>query len=430
LGFLNVYPFRYSYVADHFQYLACLGVIVLTSAAMVSTGQRWPAWARVAGQGAAMGVLLVLGVLTWQQSAMYGDVETLYRTTIQRNPQCWMAYNNLGNLLARTSRVAETIECYEQALRIRSDAELHTNLGDLLTKLGRLPEAVEHLEEAVRLRPDYALSHNNLGNALVSSGRHAEAIEHYQAALRIKPDYVEARTNLGAALASQGHLAEALEHYQKAVEIQPGYAEAQYNWGSTLAGLNRLPEAVEHYQEALRLQPDHVQVHYNLGVVLAAMGRNAEAIDHFEHALRLKPDLGLAMLGLSSALARSGKLREAIDWGRQAVRQLPDDPQANQSVAWLLATHEPVPGGAAQQAVELAQHACTLQGKPDAGRLDTLGAAYASAGRFDEAIATAKEARRLAEAAGQIVLAEDIHMRLQLYRDRKPYREPIPARPR
>jgi len=121
------------------------------------------------------------------------------------------------------------------------------------------------------------------------------------------------------------------------------------------------------------------------------------------------------------ALSRLGRWPEAIEYARKAARLLPDDPQTNQRAAWLLATHTPEQGGDGIEAVELALRACELtpQKDKDIVCLDTLAAAYASAGRFDEAIATVKKALQLAQAAGQDSAAAEIHMRLQLYRERK-----------
>lgn len=94
LGFLNVYPFIYSFVADHFQYLASIAVIAIVSAGLALWRERIPeSWQWFVPIGGLL-LLVVLASLTWRQSQMYGNVITLYRTTIARNPNCWMAYNS------------------------------------------------------------------------------------------------------------------------------------------------------------------------------------------------------------------------------------------------------------------------------------------------------------------------------------------------
>ena len=144
LGFLNVYPFRYSYVADHFQYLASLGIIVPVTSVLVRAIERISS-RRAVTIACCVVLILVLGVLTWRQSRMYRDIETLYRESLARNPGSWLAHYNLGVLFAEMpGRLPDAIAEYQAALRIRPDyAEAHVNLGNALSQIpGRLPDAI------------------------------------------------------------------------------------------------------------------------------------------------------------------------------------------------------------------------------------------------------------------------------------------------
>src|SRR4029079_10212719 len=136
LGFIMLYTFRYTFVADHYQYLACIGPIALVSAGLVKLTDSVRYGPRLL---AALGILVLsaLGLLTWRQSASYRDSETLWRTTIDRNSGCWMAENNLG-----------------------SD----------LSKGGDFDGAITHLEKALRLKFDVPESHNSLTYALFRKG--------------------------------------------------------------------------------------------------------------------------------------------------------------------------------------------------------------------------------------------------------------------
>ena len=163
----------------------------------------------------------------------------------------------------------------------------------------------------------------------------------------------------------------------------------------------------------------------NWGSTLMELGNSTEAIEYFELAAYLSPDLAIVQHNWGYSLAVLGRPAEAIEQGRHAVRLLPGDVQANRLVASLLASYEASEGGDPAQAVQLALHACRLTNHRDAACLNTLAAAYAAAGRFDQAVATAKEAWQLAKAVGQNSLAEEIHVRLQPYRDRKPYRDAV-----
>ena len=290
LGFCGVYYFRYSYVADHFQYLACIGLIALVASLWARVCELTGRLGRYLDVVAVPATLMILGVLTWRQAGAYRDVETLWRDTLAKNPAAWMAHNNLGVVLRQAGKFDEAIGQYEQALRIK---------------------------------PDFAEAHNNLGNALKQAGKIEEAIAHYEQALRIKPDY----------------------------------AEAQYNLGVALVGLGRLQEAMGHWEQALRSKPDYAEAENNL--------------------------------------------------------------------AWLLATLAPADGGDPVRAVTLAERACELTNNRVAEYLDTLAVAYAAAGRFNDATATAQNAIGLARSAGQTQIVSEIETRLELYRAGRPYHQSV-----
>jgi protein O-mannosyl-transferase len=210
LGFVNVYPFLFSYVADHFQYLASLGIIVPIGSGLTLASQHLASWQGRALKGASAVIVLILAVLTWNRSAAYQNVETLFRDTIARNPQAWMAYQNLGTELAAQNRLPEAIEAYEGALRARPGYVGAKNnlvlarmrLGDALAdKPDRSHTAMANYEAVLRLEPDHFRAHYNLGTLLMDvPGRHAEAIAHLEQAVKIQPKSVEAQVNLGIAL--------------------------------------------------------------------------------------------------------------------------------------------------------------------------------------------------------------------------------------
>ncbi len=228
LGFLNIYFFLYSFVADHWQYLACLGIITPCASGIVLLAGRLKHWEAWLERGTILVLTGVLFLLTRQQSRMYTDIETLYRTTVARNPGCWMAYVNLGDILYQANRIPEAMDLFKQALRIKP-AVAHYSLGNALVLTGRTSEAIEQFKQALRIDPDYAEVHNNLGNALVQTGRPSEAIDQYKQALRINPNYADAHNNLGAALARMGRVSEAIEQVKAALRIKPNYIHAQNN---------------------------------------------------------------------------------------------------------------------------------------------------------------------------------------------------------
>jgi tetratricopeptide (TPR) repeat protein len=344
LGFFNVYPFIYSYVADHFQYLASLGVIVPAAAGLTVAARR--ASLTYGGRACAAGVLLAaLAVLTWRQSGIYQDAQTLYRVTLARNPDCWLAHNNLGSELLETpGRLSEAVSHFEAALRLQPNyPQTYNNLGIALSNIpGRLPEAINYFETAVRIQPDYAQAQNNLGLALSNlPGRLPEAIAHFEAALRTNRDYAQAHNNLGSALSSTpGRLQDAVSEYEAALRIQPDFPEAHYNLANALSEIpGRLEEAIAQYQETLRLQPDNARAHNNLGTALSAMpGRMPDAIAEYQAALRIQPDFADAHYNLGLALSKtSGRLPDAISEYEAALRINPNFEPARRMIDRLKA---------------------------------------------------------------------------------------------
>jgi len=317
LGFFNVYPFRYSYVADHFAYLASLGILIPV-ASTVATWDRRSCF--------VVCLAALLGVLTWRQAAIYQNEETLYRATLERNPEAWLAHNNLGNLLlAVPSRGPEAIDHIRTALHLKPDFwEAHLSLGNALFEMpGRLDEAIAEYETAARLAPDSERAHTNLGNALLQAGRTEEAIAHLETALRIQPTNAEAHNDLGNALTRiPGRLPETIAEYQAALRANPDFAEAHNNLGRAMAQSGQLPDAIAEFQAAIRIRPDYWSGHSNLGNALSQIpGRLADAIAEYQTALRIRPDSAVAHNNLGYALSQiPGRLPDAVAEYRQALQ--------------------------------------------------------------------------------------------------------------
>jgi len=420
LGFFNVYPFRFSFVADHFQYLASIPLIALVAAALATVAHR-RRFRPVTAAAMIPALATPLVLLTWFQSRQYADAETLYRTTIRRNPACWMAHNNLGILrlpghldegvalfeealrlkpdyaeahnnlghaLELQGRIGEALAHYREALRVYPDYfEAHSNLGVALQRLGK-PEALEHLSEAVRLGPDSADARNNLGSQLHSLGRHDEARLQYEEALRLRMDFPEAHNSLGITLQEMGRPG-ALDHFREAVRLQPGFVEARNNLGNALRTAGRIEEALSQYREVLILKPDNPEVHYNLGLSYQGMGRLEEAMAQYKEALRLNPAYAEAHLNLGYMLQGLGRLEEAAQEYREVLRLRPGNADAHFNLGNVLQE-----SGRANEAVEQYREAIKLRAG-DAEFHNNLGVALERSGRLKEALAEYEEALRL-----------------------------------
>jgi tetratricopeptide (TPR) repeat protein len=368
-------------------------------------------------------VAVALGGLTFRRNQDYRSELSIWEDTLAKVPNA-QAHYNMGVALYRCGRVAEAIEQYEQALRLKPEHALaHNNLGLALVDVGRTEEAIQHYRETLRITPNDAAAGNNLGQALASVGRFSEAIQQYRSALRRRPESFATYCNLGVALVQAGRTPEAVECYQQALRINPEYAAAHYNLAIRLAEGGHAAEAIAHYERALQIDPKYADARLNLGIVLASQDRLREAVEQFGQVQQLRPNDGRVYFNLGIALARSGKPREAVENLERALRLMPDNVILYRGLAWLLATRPIAEGGNPARALELAKRANALTAGRDLACLDILGAAYAANGLFEEALTAARTAALSADDAGQRSLAAQIRMRMQLYGEHKPYRE-------
>lgn len=299
LGFVNVYPFLFSYVADHFQYHACLALIALLCAAAVCSWERLraPRWS---GPLTAAAVLALAGFLTWQQAATYRDVFTLYEATLRRSPDSWVAHLNLGSALVETGRPLDALPHLQRANELKPDyPDTLNSLGDTLNRLGRAADALPHLRRAVQLHPRFALAHNSLGVSLMALNDPAGGVAAFRRALELDPRYTLARVNLGWALANTGQPADALAQLALARRADPTNADAEFKTALVHAMTRRIPDALPHAQRAVELAPDNADMRNILGVILLELGRNADAESQFEMALEIAPGHPGATQGLA-----------------------------------------------------------------------------------------------------------------------------------
>ena len=414
LGFFSVYFFRYSFVSDHFQYLASMGPLALTGAGIAILLGRFgettdqfvselnavprssdtiaSSRLRSALISGLCGILLVsLGFLTWRQSAQYHSLFALYTATLRKNPDCWMAHYNLGIVLSEKGEADKAIDHYRQAVALRPDyAEAHYNLGRLLVEHGQLSDAIVHYEKAAAINPADAEAQNNLGVTLFGIGRIEDAIAHYHKALDIRPEYAEASCNLANALIAKDDLDDAIARYKACLAAIPNLEEARYNLASALLRRDRIDEAIVEYQRALQIHPESADAHANLGIAWLAKGRPQDARTEYTKALQIAPE-NLAALS---------------------------------NLAWLLATSSDPNLRNGSEAIQLAERADSVSSRSEKHPtvLRILAAAYAEAGKFAEAKETAQHALEASNLQGNTTLSNALRDEIALYELGLPYR--------
>jgi protein O-mannosyl-transferase len=326
LGLIMLYTFRFTFVADHYQYLACIGPLALAAAGIMTGFSLFEKRRRFLQMIVCGALLLSLGALTWRQCGMYRDTETLWRWTISRTPSSWMAYNNLGTELLKQGRVIEAVAQFNKALKIQPEyAVAHNNLGNAFLRLGQTADSYTHLQKALEFDPNNAEAQNNIGNTLVQMGRPDEAAAHYKKAVEIDPSYVQAHNNLGALFLQTGHLEESVIHLQKALALEADSADAHNNLSNTFMRMGEFDEALAHYNRALELRPSDVSAQNNLAWLLAtfpdARIRNGtRAVQLAEQAdVRTGGVNPVIVATLSAAYAETGRFQEAVRTARRAL---------------------------------------------------------------------------------------------------------------
>jgi protein O-mannosyl-transferase len=321
LGFISEYTFRYTFVADHYQYAASIGPLTLAAAAIDKLLRRF-AGAKVL---LSTSLLMLLGFLSLRQCNNYIDSETLWRATLKAIPTSDMARNNLSQTLLDKGQLDESMILSRDVLaRQPDDPVAQNNLGFALLEKGRVDESISHFQHAIAAQPNSPYAYYNLGRARLQQGRYEDATTNFQTAVRLQPDFARAWCNLGYALLQTGRVPDAITNYEKSIALDPDYALAHNDLGSILLRQSDTNQARLHFERAVALMPDFAEARYNLAGLLLAGGQLDEALSQYEKVTQLRPHLAGAyvMLGhLATAYARAGHPDRAVAVVTHALQQ-------------------------------------------------------------------------------------------------------------
>lgn len=411
LGFLNVYYFKYSFVADHFQYLASLGIITLVAAGIAQLLARLKKPTLYVGEAFCVVLLATLAAISLQQSPMYADIATLYKSTIERNPDCWLAHNNLGKVFADAGNQADAMAHYRSAIHIKPDyADAHNNLANACSRIGRLPEALNEFRTAVSLNPGNPTYRSNMASTLAKLGQYPEAIDQCREALRLDPNHFDARLNLGTSLLHAGRLPEAIDEIRAAQLLRPEDPVVCNTLGAILLQLGQNAEAVQQIERALQLRPDYTEAHNNLAQALARSDQIPQAIEQFRQAIALDEKFAPAYIGLGLVLDAQGKLDDAIKQFEKAIQLGTSGADVHNSLGESFRK-----SGQIVPAIEHYQTAVRI--KPDfMPACANLAQTLALAGRSQEAIAVSEKSIEVARSTDQQDAAQQFEEWLKHYR--------------
>jgi tetratricopeptide (TPR) repeat protein len=260
-----------------------------------------------------------------------------------------------------------------------------------------------------------------LGNAFWVSGNLDEAAKNYRSVLRSAPNSEDVHYRLGYILCLQKKWPEAGVQFGEALRLNPDNAFAHKYLGDTLVAREKFAEAGTEYATALQLRPDDVVIREAMAL-LVKKAETAKALASLYETLKSQPTAE-AHARIAARRTTQGEFQDAIEHYNEALRLRPDSPDVLNNLAWLLATCTDAHIRDGTQAVKLAERACELTHYHLTPMVGTLAAAYAEAGRFDDAISTAQKACTLATESGDQDLLKRNQELLVLYRAHRPYRE-------
>ena len=314
LGFINIYPMRYSLVADHFQYLASLGILAglvgLAAEMSASVQQKYFKPDRIL----AVALLVSLSLLTFTQTQIYRDEETLWRDTINKNPKGWLAWNNLGTLMLRD---------------------------------GMLEDAMDKFDRVIKLAPNLFNGYANKGSVLLEMGRPSDALPLLEKAMELGPMELTTRFAMARADYGLGHYEEAVKGYHEVLARQPELIAAHIELAKTFVRMKQDAKAVVEFREALKINPDHIEVLLALAWLHATSADATiqlgnKAVEFAERAAKQIQDPKASCLDtLAAAYARAGRFPEAVTTAQKAAQKaaMNNDASLSQAIEQRLALY-------------------------------------------------------------------------------------------
>jgi tetratricopeptide (TPR) repeat protein len=387
LGFVNVYPFRYSFVADHFQYVSSIIPMLLLVQLAVNLGERWqlPRRARTAS---GIVLLLLCCVLTWSHYRAFYSTETLWEDTLAKNPNAWIAHNNLGLIrLGQQGGVDEAIVHFRSALVLKPNhANASTNLGLAYERLGQHELAQNAYQDALEMHINDWRIYALYGDFLARRREWEQAAKNYERSLEIWPHALHTRRNLGSMLAEMQRWDDAAAHLVQVLKADPGDDDARMIIASVRRDQGDVNDALEHYTIlAQGPKKNDPEIAFEVGRLLLAVGELGPARQVLQSVVAASPSHAQARLSYAQALTASGDHVRALAQLRAAVELAPRAPEILQAIAWDRATDAGASQEDRRQARMFAERAVQISAEPTAAMLDCLAAAQAANGDFGHA---------------------------------------------
>ena len=405
--------------ANRFTYLPSIGFFLAVVWGAADLAKRWPVIKML-----APAAIVIFAAATSLELRYWKDTRTLFARAMEITSNNYLAMTLVGSMNADAGDLDGAIPLYREALRCQPDyPEAHLFLGRALERKGQGADAISEYTKAVQLKPQLTEANILLGLLLAREKKFDQAAACYQAALRSDPESASAENDWGRVLQSQGRWQESIAHYQRALQWDPALAEAHNNLGIGYLQTGQVAEGTTELRAALQLNPTNLETEYNLAQALNQGQQWTEAAALLKPLAAEQPGDPKTEYQYGLALEHQGRVREAMSRFAAALLRDPDFPDALNELAWIAATNPRTELRNGHQAVELARRACELTGRLQPAMLLTLAAAYAEAGRFDDATATARQAENLAGRTGEKEVEEKARRLRAVVESRQPFRQ-------
>ena len=450
LPVIGLVPGGIQIAADRYTYITQIGFAICVSWTLAAIARKRFATADTGGalQGEngqpailqqlcvaiAAAIVVLLSITAWKQAQTWSNDESLWAHALavtEDNDYANEKYASALQMKGDKSTLEITEKHFREALRLN----MHmvgslNNLSVLLRSKGELEEAAHFQSLAAKEHPRWGLMHRNLASIYAQQRKFPEAIEAFTKAVELSPGDLEACYNLGLLLSETSqdpeNLKKAADCFSKTIALQPRFAEGHFSLGNVLYRLNKQDEAMDSYKRAIQAEPKHARAYNNLASLLGARGDKTAAINYYQSAISLDPNYLEAYRNLAESLLKNGAAADAVNVWKAGLSH-GDDLQAMYRLSWILGTHPDVNIRRGFEARDLATKGIELTQGKEAAFHDSLGAALALLGKYDEAVTAAKKALELVPGGEQGPMAQGIKARIEAYTNNTPYRETPPT---
>jgi len=359
---------------------------------------------------------LMLLILLTILSAMYMPWSEAWK---QRDGIAW---KEKGISLSKTGKHADAIEALTKAIELsHKDVVLYFERGFSYGELGNHALEIRDLDKCIELSPKYVAAYVNRGFSFSKLGNYQEALKNYDRAIELDPKLTAAYINRGICHWDLGSQEKAISDFNKVIELNPKHESAYFNRGLFYFKLKNYQQTIKDLDKVVELNPEKPDAYRLHAAASEHLGNYQQAIKDYDKAIELNPNDESAYFGRGISYYKLKSFQQAIkDFGK-TIELNPKYVVAYNQLAWVLSTCPQKECRDGVKAITYAQRACELTEWREPIYIDTLAAAHAENENFQEAVRWQSKALGIKDLAAKN--GAEYRERLQLYRERKPYRE-------